>query len=100
MEFLMAYVNARQVLPQELVEAIQQHIEGQLIYIPRKADKRSAWGSKSGSRAMLHQRNQSIRQAFRHGNSMADLAASQHLSEDSIRKIIYVEIKQSELLKK
>jgi hypothetical protein len=85
----MTYVNARDVLPPELVAAIQQHIDGQLVYIPSKSGERRGWGSKNGSRADLRRRNHSICQAYRQGDSLADLAASQHLSEDSIRKIVY-----------
>jgi Mor family transcriptional regulator len=84
----MPYVNAIKVLPPELVRAIQQHVDGQLIYVPKKSDKRCEWGSKSGGRSLLQQRNLMICQAFQNGGSLEDLAKSQHLSEDSIRKIV------------
>jgi Mor family transcriptional regulator len=84
----MSYINARHVLPPELVAAIQEHVDGCLIYIPRQSDKRQAWGCLSGGRAALDQRNQSIRQDYRYGRSLAELAESRHLSEDSVRKII------------
>ena len=32
----MSYVNAEDVLPKTLIEEIQKHVDGQLIYIPRK----------------------------------------------------------------
>ena len=32
----MSYIKAENVLPQELIEAIQQYVDGKLIYIPRK----------------------------------------------------------------
>jgi DNA-binding NarL/FixJ family response regulator len=89
MERIMPYINARQILPPELIAQIQEHLDGQLVYIPKKSETRSKWGSKSGSKALLQRRNQSIRQAWRRGDSLSDLADSQHLSEDTIRKIIF-----------
>lgn len=85
----MTYLNARQVLPAELLAQIQEHIDGQLVYIPRRTEMRSQWGSKNGSKALLQRRNQLIRQAYRRGDSLATLASRQHLSEDAIRKIIF-----------
>ena len=32
----MSYIKADQVLPKELIEAIQQYIDGKSIYIPSK----------------------------------------------------------------
>lgn len=89
MEKSMPYINARQILPPELIEQIQEHLDGQLVYIPKKSATRRKWGSKSGSKALLQRRNQSIRQAWRQGDSLSDLASRQHLSEDAIRKIIF-----------
>ena len=92
----MAYLNAREILPPELLKQIQQHLDGQLIYIPKKSAPRKPWGSQSGSRSLLQQRNRSIRQAFRRGQSLACLADQLHLSEDAIRKIIYAEKARSQ----
>ena len=36
----MSYKKAEEVLPIEIIEMIQQYIEGENIYIPRKANKR------------------------------------------------------------
>ena len=33
---IMSYIKAENVLPQELIEAIQQYVDGKLIYIPCK----------------------------------------------------------------
>ncbi len=32
----MSYVNANEVLPDDLVQEIQKYLDGQLLYIPRK----------------------------------------------------------------
>ena len=85
----MPYINASQILPPDLVAAIQQYVDGELLYIPRKTDSRQAWGARSGSRDLLQQRNQQIRQAFRGGQNPQQLASQYHLSEDSIRKIVF-----------
>ncbi len=41
----MAYLNAREILPPELLKQIQQHLDGQLIYIPKKSAPQT-WGAK------------------------------------------------------
>lgn len=38
----MSYVKAEEILPRELLEAIQQYVNGQVIYIPCKEKK--DWG--------------------------------------------------------
>ena len=35
----MSYKKANEVLPQALLNAVQQYIDGEYIYIPRKEDK-------------------------------------------------------------
>ena len=91
----MPYINARDVIPSTLLVQIQEYVDGQLVYIPRKAARRKPWGSKSGSRIKLQQRNRSIRKAFREGCKLTELAKRQYLSEDSIRKIIYADAARS-----
>lgn len=92
----MPYTNAAQVLPPDLVAAIQQYVDGELLYIPRRAEIRSAWGTRSGSRDFLRQRNQQIRLAYRAGKSPSDLAGQYHLCEDSIRKIVFIRSPEAE----
>ena len=41
----MGYIRAEQILPLELIELIQQYVDGENIYIPRKADSRQEWGA-------------------------------------------------------
>lgn len=94
----MPYTNAAHVLPPDLVAAIQEYVDGELLYIPKRSDLRQAWGSRSGSRMLLQQRNLQIRQAFRAGRSPQDLAVQYHLSEDSIRKIVFRNTRQAEQL--
>jgi hypothetical protein len=84
----MPYMNATLVLPPDLVAAIQNYVEGQLIYVPRRQKARRGWGTRSGGRAMLCQRNAQIRSAHGLGCPPGILAERFHLSEDSIRKIV------------
>ena len=35
----MSYINAEEVLPKELIEMIQQYVNGESIYIPCKEKK-------------------------------------------------------------
>ena len=57
----MSYIRADQILPKELVEAIQQYVDGQLIYIPRK--EKQAWGSGTTSKEIFRVRNERSRQS-------------------------------------
>ena len=49
----MSYRKAQKVLPQELIELIQNYVDGECIYIPRKNEKRQQWGSNTSTKAEL-----------------------------------------------
>ena len=40
----MSYIKAETILPKELIEAIQQYVEGKSIYIPSKENRNGAAG--------------------------------------------------------
>lgn len=40
----MSYRKAEEILPRELIEVIQQYVDGENIYIPRKLEHRKGWG--------------------------------------------------------
>lgn len=40
----MSYVKAGEVLPEYLVEQIQEYVDGQLVSIPGKNEKALSWG--------------------------------------------------------
>lgn len=84
----MRYLKADKVLPKELIRQIQQYADGVTIYIPRNAENRRVWGSDSGYRAELRQRNLRIRMEHDMGATISDLALGYHLSEKSIRRIL------------
>ena len=41
----MGYRRAEEILPMEVIEIIQRYVDGESIYIPKKAENRQAWGS-------------------------------------------------------
>ena len=46
----MSYKKAEHILPQELLRRIQEYVDGESIYIPRKEGKRKPWGEKTHSK--------------------------------------------------
>ncbi len=82
----MSYIRAEEVLPKELIEAIQQFVNGKAIYIPSVG--RRAWGSETDTRTYLQKRNLKILEAYRNGRPAADIAEEFSLSVKSIQRII------------
>jgi len=82
------YKKGSDVLPAHLLEEIQEYVEGSLIYIPKKSGK-VGWGHLSGARQAIDKRNKKIRYLFKNGETIDSLAEKFHLSEDTIRKIVY-----------
>lgn len=84
----MKYKNAGDLLPNKLLKELQQYISGGVLYVPNTKDKKS-WGENSGAREYYKKRNQEIREAYRSGCTIEDLAEKYSLSADAIRKILY-----------
>ena len=84
----MNYMKGSEVLPARLLKEIQEYVEGSLLYIPKKTSK-AGWGSKSGARQLIDRRNSAIYTLYKRGVSIANLAEQYHLSEDTVRKIVY-----------
>ena len=84
----MSYLNAEEVLPMELVELIQKYVEGQMLYIPKRSQEKTAWGTKTGTRELLYKRNQEIYAEYLSGVKVAVLAEKYYLTEKSIQRII------------
>jgi len=80
----MAYKNAKDVLPPELLKEVSRYAGGELLYIP--ASGNTAWGDKSGARREYAERNAAIRR-LRASHTVDELAEMFCLSVDSIRKI-------------
>lgn len=82
----MRYIRADEILPSELLEAIQQYVDGQLIYIPSK--EKQKWGSGTASRKYYCERNRKIFLEWKAGVSREELSLSFSLSEKSIQRIL------------
>ena len=51
----MSYRKAEEILPRELIEVIQQYVDGENIYIPRKLEHRKGWGgAHRHDRSLMH----------------------------------------------
>lgn len=85
----MTYIKAEAVLPKKLIEEIQKYVQGEMIYIPKPKEAYEKWGVCSGSRQYLDERNGLIKQAFKSGSPISQLAEEHHLSVETIKKIVY-----------
>lgn len=91
----MSYKNAKDIFPPELLREIQNYVHGERIYIPQLENVRVGWGKKSGSKQEITFRNKEIIKKFKDGLSIEELAELFCLSSESIRKIIYKNLKNS-----
>lgn len=85
----MKYINAEAVFPKRLLDELQQHVQGDWIYIPAMKGARKAWGERSGSREALRLRNEEIRLEYARGRSIEQLSSQFGLAYDTVKKIIY-----------
>ncbi|MBD0380029.1 MULTISPECIES: CD3324 family protein [Paenibacillus] len=84
----MSYKNGKDVLPPNLLKQLQEYIQGEIVYIPKKEQKRAGWGENNGTRIIIERRNREIFRMYQNGSTVMELIKVFHLSEDSIRKII------------
>ncbi|WP_242598184.1 CD3324 family protein [Heyndrickxia oleronia] len=85
----MGYKKADDFLPKELVLLIQNYVDGDYIYIPRKKGNELSWGEKNGARKAIKNRNHDIYIKYNYGATKEQLAKEYHLSIKSIERIIY-----------
>ncbi len=84
----MGYIKAEDILPRELLQQVQQYVDGENLYIPRKAENRQEWGCGTTYRAELAERNCRICADRQAGMTVPELADKYHLSEKSIGRIL------------
>jgi len=84
----MKYSNAYNVLPNDVIKIIQEYVNGEYLYIPRKEEQQKKWGEQSGSRDALKRRNEEIYEKYLKGAAVLDLTKEYYLSDKSIRRII------------
>ncbi|MFM1655831.1 CD3324 family protein [Brevibacillus sp. B_LB10_24] len=85
----MKYVKATSILPEKLVIEIQKYVQGETIYIPKPKAAYGKWGSRSGGRKFIDERNNAIKHAFQNGKTIQQLAEDHFLATETIRKIVY-----------
>ncbi|ANW98414.1 hypothetical protein CSTERTH_04830 [Thermoclostridium stercorarium subsp. thermolacticum DSM 2910] len=84
----MKYNNARDLLPEWLLQQIQVYVQGEVLYIPKKESVRLKWGEANGTRKFYMKRNMEIIKKYRNGTGISDLSKQYCLSEYSIKKIL------------
>jgi len=84
----MKYIKAQDVLPEKIVKIIQEYVDGEYLYVPRKIENLKHWGEKSGIKSSLKVRNREIYEKHTAGATINELAQKYYLSEKSIIKII------------
>lgn len=85
----MAYIKATAILPEKLLLEIQKYVQGETLYIPKSEKVQKKWGSRSGTRKLIDNRNKAIKEAFKNGQSIEQLAKEYFLSVETIKKIVY-----------
>ena len=78
----MGYRKATDVLPPDVLEKLQDYIDGEYLYIPRKQENRKTWGEDTDTKKVFSERNIQI------GMSLHQLANKYFLAEKSIQRII------------
>ena len=76
----MCYQNGKKILPPPLLSAIQEYIDGEYIYIPRKTNNKRPWGSTKGTKQQTAERNQEIFCCYLSGIPVTVLAEEYFLS--------------------
>ena len=84
----MRYINATQVLPEDLLAQVQEYADGIFLYIPRKTASKRPWGAATATRQELAERNRHIFKEHLSGTSAAALAQQYFLSPKTIQRII------------
>ncbi|MFJ7666587.1 CD3324 family protein [Lysinibacillus sp. NPDC097195] len=87
----MSYQKANKLLPAELITLIQNYVDGETIYIPRRQDRKKSWGAGTTTRNELAERNKRIYHDYLSGADMGTLSTSYYLSIKSIQRIILKE---------
>lgn len=48
----MKYKKAQDILPQYMIDDLQQYIEGGYLYIPKKEENKKSWGENTNTKKM------------------------------------------------
>lgn len=75
-------------LPTELIEKIQEYVDGETVYIPKKTNRRRKWGASHGNDLALAERNAEIYAKYKNGKSVRKLSDEYYISTQGIYKIL------------
>lgn len=84
----MSYISAEEILPREILAFVQQYVDGQMLYIPRRAEEKRIWGTATETREKLRSRNEDMYAKFCEGMPVKVLAEEYFLTEKSVQRII------------
>lgn len=85
----MSYIKAEEILPVEIIEIIQQYVDGVNIYVPKKKDNRAGWGQLNHAKEKIYARDKKIYLEYNQGLKVKELAERYYLSEKSIWRILH-----------
>jgi Mor family transcriptional regulator len=84
----MKYEKAENILPCDIIEMLQNYVDGGYIYIPRKNENKKSWGDNTDTKKQLYARDKEIFYKYSSGVSVKILSEQYFLTESSIRRII------------
>lgn len=84
----MGYIKVEEVLPVEVIELIQQYVDGANIYVPKKSNNYVGWGQANHTKEKMQARNHDIYQEYLQGTRVDELAEKYYLSQKSIWRIL------------
>ena len=84
----MGYIHALEILPEGLIEEIQEYVDGLVIQIPKIKSKRCKWGEKTNTKAYFKERNSEIYNSYKNGSTVFELSEKYFLNPKSIQRII------------
>lgn len=84
----MSYKRAEKVLPVDLLKLIQEYVDGEYLYIPRKPDRKRCWGTNTDTRHEIKIRNRQIYLDYLNETPINELADKYFLSVKSIQRIL------------
>lgn len=77
----MSYQNTIYLLPKDLLEQIQEYIDGRVVYIPKKESNKKHWGENTDTKQVLESRNNQICLDFHSGMSIQELSNKYFLTK-------------------
>lgn len=83
----MGYKKAEEIFPAELIEILQEYVDGDVIYIPKRKT-RAGWGTRTGTKNKLRERNNQIYSDYLEGMKVKELASKYYLTDKSVQRII------------